>query len=132
MKRMFAAISLVVMSGAAFSQVSAPADKGKSAPPKPAASAPGPQQGIGPRAMGPMGGMMRFDEKNTPGWSLMTPEERLAHRDRMHTFKTVDECKAYHDEHLKQMEARAREQGKTPMPFHGDPCTMMQRAGLMK
>lgn len=76
--------------------------------------------------------MMRFDERNTPGWSLMTPEERTAHRDRMHSAKSVDECRAYHDEHRKQMEARAKEQGKSLRPSRTEPCAMMQRRGFGK
>lgn len=76
--------------------------------------------------------MMRFDAGNTPGWSLMTPEERQAHHDKMLSFKTVDECKAYHDEHVKLMAARAKEQGKQVRRTRGDPCAMMQRRGLIK
>ena len=53
----------------------------------------GPGGGMGP-GMGPGGGMggmgpggkgmqYRFNKDNTPGWSLMTPEERTAHHDKM-------------------------------------------------
>lgn len=132
MKQVIAAMSLALLSSIAFSQASAPESKAKGESAKPAASAPAPQPGAGPGARGPRGRMMRFDEKNTPGWSLMTSEERLAHRDRMHAFKTTDECKAYHDEHLKQMEARAKEQGKSFKRFRGDPCGMMQQRGFLK
>lgn len=76
--------------------------------------------------------MMRFNEKNTPGWSLMTAQERTAHRDKMHSFKTEDECKAYHDEHVKQMQERAKEQGKSFRPMRGDPCGMMRQRGFLK
>lgn len=132
MKTIIAALTLALVSGMAFSQASAPAGKAGDAPSKPAASAPAPQPGIGPGGRGPRGGMMRFDEKNTPGWSLMTTQERDAHRDKMHTFKTVDECRAYHDDHVKLMDARAKEQGKSFKPFRGDPCTTMQKRGFMK
>lgn len=132
MKRVLAALTMTLLSGMVFSQASAPVEKSKESTSKPAASAPGPQQRMGPGGQGPMGRMMRFDEKNTAGWSLMTPEERLAHRDKMHSFKSVDECKSYHDDHLKQMEARSKEQGKNFKPFRGDPCTTMQQRGLLK
>lgn len=133
MKNVIAALSLAAFSSLAFAQASAPSDKAKSEAPKPAAAAPGPQGGMGPGGgMGPRGRMMRFDQSNTPGWSLMTPEERTAHRDKMHSFKSADECKAYHDEHVKQMDARAKEKGKPAKPFRGDPCTMMQQRGFMK
>ncbi|HEY0847208.1 MAG TPA: hypothetical protein VGE12_17695 [Noviherbaspirillum sp.] len=126
---------MAVFSGAAFSQAAAPADKAPTDSSKPSVTAPGPRAGMGPgmgAGMGPRGGMMRFDQKNTPGWSLMTPEERTAHRDRMHSFKTVDECRAYHDEHVKQMDARAKEKGQAARPFRGDPCAVMQQRGFIK
>ena len=132
MKHMIAAMSLALVAGSAFSQAFAPAEKANGAQSRPDASAPAPQPGMGPGGPGPRRGMMRFDEKNTPGWSMMTKEEHLAHRDRMHNFKSVDECKAYHDEHMKQMDARAKESGKSVRPFRGDPCTMMQQRGFLK
>lgn len=134
MKRLFVAASLVMLSGVAFSQASSPAEKASPGASAPAAStpAPGPGAGPGPRGPGPRGRMMRFDAGNTPGWSLMTPEERQVHHDKMMSFKTVDECKAYHDEHVKLMTARAKEQGKQVRRSRGDPCAMMQRRGLIK
>lgn len=131
MKNGIAALSLAVISSLAFAQASAPADKAKSGPPKPAASAPGPQGGMGP-GMGPRGRMMSFDKSNTPGWLLMTLEERAAHRERMRSIQTVAECKAYHDEHRTQMDARAKEMGQTARPFRGDPCAMMQKRGIIR
>lgn len=131
MKHSIAGLILAVFSSVAFAQASAPADKAKSEPPKPAASAPGPQTGMGP-GTGPRGRMMKFDKSNTPGWSLMTPEERAAHREKMHSFQTLDECKAYHDEHVKQMDARAKEKGQAARPYRGDPCATMQKRGFIK
>lgn len=135
MKHVIAALSLAAFSGLAFSQPSAPADKSTGDASRPPASASGTQQGMGPGAgggMGPRGRMMRFDKSNTPGWSLMTPEERIEHRNRMHSFKTVDECKAYHDEHVKKMQDRAKEKGTSFKPLRGDPCTAMQRRGFLQ
>jgi hypothetical protein len=58
---------------------------------------------------------------NTHGWSIMTPEERTAHCNKMMAFKTREECVAYQKEHHKQMEARAKEKGaQLPgAPRHG-------------
>ena len=39
----------------------------------------------------------------------MSPSERDEHRQKMMGFKTYDECKAYIDEHHKQMDERAKE-----------------------
>lgn len=96
--------------------------------PGPAASrpmGPGPMGagGMGPGHMGP-----RFGSGVTPGWSMMTPEEREAHRQAMTGAKTHDECAAARDKHHADMQARAKERG-TPMPAapHRDVC-----AGLPK
>ena len=96
----------------------------------------GPGSGMGPgQGMGPGGGRaMRFNSNkdNTPGWKLMSAEERTAHRDRMRGAKTYDECKAVQDEHHKAMEARAKEKGVTlPAPrFNG--CDRMKARGFFK
>lgn len=119
------ALSLSVFCDTAFSQTSAPAEPSSSA-----ASTVRP--GAGPGAPGPRGNMMRFNRNNTPGWSLMTPDERTAHRDKMLSFKTVAECENYREAHRKLMEQRAREQGKPFAPGRGDPCRAMQRRGYLK
>jgi len=96
--------------------------------------------GMGPGmgGMGPgMGGMgpgkrMMFNQGNTPGWSLMTPEERSAHQQKMWSFKTFDECKAYQAEHHKAMEAKARDQGKTLPAPRANACDRMKARGQFK
>ncbi|MCW5664971.1 MAG: hypothetical protein KIT35_14125 [Piscinibacter sp.] len=93
-----------------------------------AASAPGPGPGRMGGGMG--GGMMgrRFGPDNTPGWAMMTPAERTAHRDRMWSFKTEGECRAYLEQHHQQMAERAKERGRSvPANPRRDPC-----AGLPK
>ena len=72
----------------------------------------GPGPGMGP-GKGP-----RFDAQTTPGWAMMTPEERKAHQEKMHGFKDAAACQSYMEEHRKQMEARAKQQGKS-LPFKG-------------
>ena len=94
----------------------------------------GPGGGMGP-GMGPgMGGMgpggkgmqYRFNKDNTPGWSLMTPEERTAHHNAMMAAKTYEECKAAQVAQHKQMEARAKEQGKTLPGPRQNACERMK------
>jgi hypothetical protein len=84
----------------------------------------------------PGGGMMhrgmKFGSNNTPGWSMMSRAEHKEHRDKMHSMKSYDECKAYHDEHMKQMEARAKEKGKTLNTTGMKPCEMMRDKGMVK
>lgn len=53
------------------------------------------------------------EQGNTWGWQLMTPQERIEHQNKMRSFKTYEECKAYMEEHHKQMQARAKEKGAT-------------------
>lgn len=76
------------------------------------ASAPGPRMGMG---MGMGGRMGRSGPDNTPGWSMMSPAERDAHRQRMGTFKNEGECRAYMDEQHALMDERAKEGGR-PVP----------------
>lgn len=45
---------------------------------------------------------------------MMTPAERDAHRQRMSSMKSYDECKAYMDKHHEEMVARAKEKGGRP------------------
>ncbi len=76
----------------------------------PAASAPG--MGMG---MGPGGGAARWGSDATPGWTLMTPQERQAHGKRMRAMTTYAECRAYQDKHHAEMAARAKRLGGTPL-----------------
>jgi hypothetical protein len=88
-----------------------------------------------PGAGNMMGGVMqhgmKFGSNNTPGWSMMSRAEHKEHRDKMHSMKNYDECKAYHDEHMKQMEARAKEKGKTFNTAGMKPCETMKEKGMV-
>jgi hypothetical protein len=94
----------------------------------------GPGPGMGPGAgMGPGGGRgMRFNQNNTRGWALMTPEERTAFQSKMREVKTYDECKLIHTEHRSLMEARAKEKGVTLATPRRNACDTMQARGLIK
>ncbi len=106
----------------------------------PVAAQPGGGQGMGPGAgmgqgMGPGAGKgmrFKFDKSTTPGWALMTPEERTAHNQKMLAAKTYDECKALQSEHHQAMEARAKEKG-TKLPAPGaNGCDRMKARGFFK
>jgi len=89
------------------------------------------QPGPGMGGMGGGGGM-RFNQNNTPGWSLMTPEERTEHQTKMRAVKTYDECKALQTEQHAAMEIRAKEQGVTlPVPRQNG-CDRMKAKGFIK
>jgi len=70
------------------------------------------QPGYGPGPGTRAGPGPRFNDTTTPGWSLMTKQERLEHQQKMRAFQGYDECQAYMVEHRKLMEERAKEKGK--------------------
>jgi hypothetical protein len=77
----------------------------------------------GPGAGGGQGKGPHWNSDNTPGWSLMTAEEREAHQQRMADMKNREECQAYMAEHHDQMTARAKEQGRKALAKpRRDPC----------
>lgn len=95
----------------------------------------GPGGGMGPgMGMGPGRGMGRFNfnKDNTPGWTLMTPEERTAHGAKMRGAKSYDECKATQEEHHKAMEVRAKEKGVTLPAPRSNGCDRMKARGFFK
>ena len=89
----------------------------------PAASAPG--MGMGP---GGGRGAARWGSDYTPGWSLMTQQERNEHRERMRSMKTYEECKTYQEQHHEQMAARAKDRdGKTLAQPRRDACSGLKK-----
>lgn len=64
----------------------------------------------------------------TPGWGMMSAEERKKHQEKMTGFKDADSCKAYMDEHHKAMQARAMEKGKTLPKDVGHGCDHLKKA----
>ena len=78
------------------------------------------------------GRMMEFGPNNAAGWSMMTPEERQAHRDKMHSAKSLDECKAYMEQHAKQMAERAKERNLKYSGPRENACEWTQQRGWFK
>jgi hypothetical protein len=80
----------------------------------------GPGRGQGP---GP-----RWGAEVTPGWALMTAEERKAHQDKMQSMKDPAECQSYMAEHHKRMQDRAKERGQAmPGPAAGPGCPWLKK-----
>jgi hypothetical protein len=75
---------------------------------------------------------MRFGKSNTPGWTLMSAEERAAHQAQMRAVKTYDECKQLQEEHHKAMEARAKEKGVALNTPGKNGCDVAKARGLIK
>jgi hypothetical protein len=108
------AAAMTASAGAVAQPASAPM-RGASAP---HGMGPGMGPGMGQRGMGP-----RWGSGVTPGWSMMTPEERSAHQQAMAGAKTREDCAARRDEQHAQMQARAKERGATlPAQPRRDVC----------
>lgn len=87
---------------------------------------------MGP-GMGPGGkGRFAWNQDSTPGWTLMTPEERNAWRNQMREVKTYEECMATQEAHRKIMEERAKEKGVTLRPPRRNGCEVMKAKGLIQ
>ncbi|MBP9905968.1 MAG: hypothetical protein KBF66_10440 [Rhodoferax sp.] len=100
-----------------------------------APAAPGMGMGPGAGQMGPGGGGlrgMRFDKTNTPGWTLMTAEERTANQTKMRAVKSYDECKVVQAEQHAAMQARAKEKGVTLNAPRQNACDRMKARGFIK
>lgn len=85
--------------------------------------------------MGPgmgKGGRFAWNQDYTPGWTLMTPQERTDWAVKMGEVKTYDECKAAQDEHHKLMEARAAEKGVKLTAPRQNGCDVMKARGFIK
>jgi hypothetical protein len=129
----FKAIAIATTLAAALSaSVLAQSNPAPGAGPGPGAGAgmgPG-MQGGGPGARGM--GAMRFDKANTPGWTLMTAEERTANQTKMRAVKTYEECKTVQAEQHAAMEARAKEKGVTLNTPRQNACDRMKAKGFIK
>lgn len=108
--RMAVVVSLLGL-GAGLALAQPGGGKGPGMGPGPHAAGPGasaPGMGMGP---GGGRGAARWGSDYTPGWSMMSPQERTEHQERMRAMKTYEECKTYQTQHHEQMAARAKERG---------------------
>jgi hypothetical protein len=63
------------------------------------------------------------------GLGLMTPEERVAHRTKMQSLKSLQECNDYLAEHRAAMAERATIKGVTLPEPRANACERMQARG---
>ena len=77
-------------------------------------------------------GKMRIDRANTPGWTLMTGQERIANQNRMRETKTYEECLRVQTEHRAAMETRAKEKGLTLRTPRQNACDVAKTRGWVK
>ena len=84
--------------------------------------------GMGPAAAQKAAPAARHGSDYTPGWSMMSKQERDEHRKRLQEMKTYEECQAYLEQHRTQMEARAKEQGRKALAqARRDACAALKK-----
>ncbi len=91
--------------------------------------------GMGMGGMGGRGGGrgMQFNQRNTGGWNLMTPDERIAHRQKMMSASNYEECKSIQTAHHLQMAERAKEKGVAlPGAPRYNMCDRMKARGVIQ
>lgn len=71
-------------------------------------------------------GPWRADERNTRGWDLMTPQERIDHQARVRGFTDYQSCQAYRTQHHGLMVKRARQRGLTLPESGRDFCDRLK------
>lgn len=76
----------------------------------PAPGASGADKYPGPGVAPPMG-PWRSGPRHTPGWSMMTEQERQEHHARLRDARTPEDCQRVMDEHRQLMEQRAKARG---------------------
>jgi hypothetical protein len=64
-----------------------------------------------------------------PGVALLTDEERAAHRAKMQSLASYDECKVYMADFSEQLQAKAKEKGQTVGGPNEAMCDRMQAHG---
>ena len=77
--------------------------------------------------MGQGRGMGADAQDSTPGWSMMTPEEREAHQAHLRSATSREQCERYMQEHQKRMADRAKQRGlPAPAEPRPDLCPAMK------
>ncbi len=74
------------------------------------------------------GKAMRMHRDQTPGWAMMTREERNQHHQMMMGMKDQATCQAYMQEHHAKMAERAKERGRAaPAMPRQDACASLKK-----
>jgi hypothetical protein len=68
----------------------------------------------------------RADERNTRGWQLMTPQERIEHQAQVRGFTDYAACQQYRTRHHDLMADRARQRGLDVPDSHWDFCDRLK------
>lgn len=89
--------------------------------------------GMGPGARGGQNGRAMMASSNTtPGWALMTADERVAFQTRMRDVKTYDECVQTQTDHRGLMEVRAKEKSVSLRTPRQNICDNLKARGQIQ
>ena len=72
--------------------------------------------------------MAAADDASVRPSSMMTDEERVAHRKKLQSFQTLADCETYEKQHQAEMETRAKAQHKTLRESTGAACNRYKPA----
>lgn len=86
---------------------------------------------VSAQGQGRQGGQMCCGNMDTPGWSLMSPEERTEHRNKVLSLTNYDECMVYVEEHHAKMGERADQKGVTLRQPRHNLCDRLQGRGRL-
>ena len=101
---------------------------GAIAQPGPTAAAPSAMPApAGPRSGPHMANRPRVGRDYTPGWSMMSAQERDDFHQRLAGAKTRAECRQLMDEHRQAMAERAKERGVAMRRPRHDACAALRR-----
>lgn len=77
-------------------------------------------------------GPWRAGAGNTPGWQLMSPDERVEYQRRMRGFDDARGCADYQAEHRARMAERVRKRGTELPQGVADGCEQLRKQGQLK
>uniref|UniRef100_A0A0G3F0G9 Lipoprotein n=2 Tax=Pandoraea thiooxydans TaxID=445709 RepID=A0A0G3F0G9_9BURK len=77
-------------------------------------------------------GPWRATSRNSYGWQLMTPDERIEHQRHLRGLRTYDECKAYQRAHHALIAERARQAGVVLTPKAVSVCDRLRARGSLR
>lgn len=77
-------------------------------------------------------GPWRATEANTPGWTAMTPAERVEYQRRMRALESFAACQAFQAEHRARLRERARWRGRAAPPDAATLCEQLRHAGQFR
>lgn len=77
-------------------------------------------------------GPWHASERNTGGWQLMTPAERVEYQRRLRGFSSYQACQDYQATHQARIRARARAAGVPLLAVDDSACDELRAQGSLR